>query len=66
MKEKNLYSYEGPVTQFNRVICSKWVGETIAVSAAKAKSQLIYRYKKEHGMVPSAKIEFPGKLILVS
>lgn len=66
MSEKHLYSYNGPVTQFGKLVCNKWSGETMAVSEKKAKSQLIYRFKTQHGLLPNTKVEFPGKIILVS
>lgn len=60
------YSYDGPVKQFDTIIDNRWRGDTIASSEAKARSNLVYRYKIEHGKVPSAKITLPGKLIAVN
>jgi len=54
------YRYEGPVTMFGRVISDKWQGETLANTKAKAKSNLIYQFKKAMKMLPSAKIELTG------
>lgn len=62
----NLYQYEGPVMQFENCIKQKWKASTYASSQAKAKSNLAYRYKKENGLVPNAKITLPGKLVLAS
>lgn len=60
-----LYSYDGPVMEFERVICNRWVGTTYAVSPSKARSNLTFRFKKQYNKVPSAKIYLPGKIELV-
>lgn len=59
----DLYSYAGPVTMFDRCVAHRWQGETYAPSAQKAKSNLIYQYKKQNGLVPAAKVSLPGKLV---
>lgn len=59
-----LYSYDGPVLEFNRIVASRWYGETYAVSEAKARTNLAFRYKKETGRVPQTKITLPGKIIV--
>lgn len=60
----NKYIYDGPVREFNDVISSRWQASTYTVSEAKARSNLVYRYKKEHGKDASTKISLPGKIIL--
>ena len=60
----NLYSYSGPVTMFNRCVSSTWKGETYASSERKAKSNLIFQYKKQNGLTPASRINLPGKVIL--
>jgi hypothetical protein len=57
--KQNIYSYNGPVMMFGRVI-DHWTGETMAVSERKAKSNLIFRYKKEKGYAMNSKISLPG------
>lgn len=59
------YRYEGPVKEFDRIISERWSGETWAVSEAKARSNLTYRYKKSTGRATSSKITLPGKLIRI-
>lgn len=59
----NLYSYTGPVTMFDRCIASIWKGETYASSEKKAKSNLIFQYKKQNGLIPASKVSLPGKLV---
>ena len=58
------YIYKGPVLEFDRCIENNWFGKTKAASKAKAKSNLIYQYKKSTGRLPKTKIDLPGKLVL--
>lgn len=60
------YQYEGPVMSFETCVRTKWIATTSAISERKAKSNLIYRYKREHGLLPSASIRLPGKMVLIS
>lgn len=59
----DLYSYTGPVTMFDRCVTNYWKGETYASSEKKAKSNLVYQYKKQNGLMPGAKVSLPGKLV---
>ncbi len=59
----NLYSYTGPVTMFDRCVTNCWNGETYASSEKKAKSNLIFQYKKQNGLIPASKVNLPGKLV---
>lgn len=43
----HLYRYIGPVLLFDKIIASEWTGETKAPTARKAKSNLIYQFKKQ-------------------
>ena len=56
------YVYEGPVLQFDRVVASRWTAETTAVSEAKARSNMIFQFKKSAGLAPTAKVTLPGKI----
>ena len=58
------YIYKGPVMEFGRCIENNWYGKTKAVSEAKAKSNLAFRYKKATGRLPRTNIELPGKIVL--
>lgn len=60
----NYYIYKGPVFEFERLIERNWYGKTKAVSPAKAKSNLIYQYKRSAGKLPKSKIDLPGELIM--
>lgn len=57
------YKYDGPVMKFDTCIEQRWTAGTHAISESKARSNLIFRYKKEHGLMPNAKISLPGKML---
>lgn len=59
----NKYSYDGVVKEFDAIISNRWRGSTYAISEKKARSNLIYRYKREHGKSPDSKVTLLGKLI---
>jgi hypothetical protein len=57
------YTYDGPVTEFDKEISFRWQGSTYAMSETKAKSNLIYQFKKKYNRAPNTKINLPGKII---
>ena len=59
-----LYSYDGPVLEFDRIVANHWKAQTCAPSEAKARSNLIYQFKKTNGKVPRTKITLPGKIVV--
>ena len=59
-----LYSYDGPVLEFDRCIVNRWKGQTHATSESKAHSNLAFQFKRETGRLPRTKITLPGKIIL--
>lgn len=61
----NEYIYDGPVMEFGRCINARWVASTYAVSENKAKNNLMYRCKQDHGKLPNSKITLPGKITVV-
>lgn len=61
----NKYVYNGPVMQFGMLIAERWQGETMAPTEKKARSNLIYKFKINHNLIASSKIELPGKIKLV-
>ena len=58
-----MYSYDGPVMEFNRCIANKWPGSTYAATEKKARNNLAYQFKKEYERSPNAKITLPGKIV---
>lgn len=62
-ERKHIFTYSSSVTDgFGREITHRWEADTIAISEKKARANLIYRFKKEHGLANTAKIILPGKL----
>ena len=61
----NEYLYSGPVKEFDTVINNRWEATTRAPSEAKARSNLVYRYKREHGKAPNSQIKLPGKIKMI-
>lgn len=59
------YKYDGPVMSFDDCVSNRWQGSTYAVSEKKARSNLIYQFKKKNNRIPGAKITLPGKLMIV-
>ena len=59
------YKYDGPVMSFEDCVVNRWQGSTYAVSEKKARSNLIYQFKKKNNRIPGAKITLPGKLMIV-
>ena len=59
------YKYDGPVMSFEDCVANRWQGSTYAVSEKKARSNLIYQFKKKNNRIPGAKITLPGKLMIV-
>lgn len=62
---KNLYVYSGPVMEFDKLIVNKWTAKTYAVSESKARSNLVYQFKKETNRLPTSKIKLLGKIELI-
>ena len=60
-----LYSYNGPVMEFDRVVANNWKASTIAPTEKKARNNLSYRYKRENGKSPAAKVSLPGKIQMI-
>lgn len=59
-----LYSYDGPVLEFDKIVANHWKAETYAVSEAKARSNLAFQFKRDTGRVPRSKITLPGKIVV--
>lgn len=59
-----LYSYDGPVLEFDKVVANHWKAQTYAESEKKARSNLAYQFKSQYGKAPRSKVTIPGKLIV--
>ncbi len=65
MSQWNKYSYTGPVTVFGKCVDHNWYGSTYAPTEKKARSNLVYQYKKQTGREPRTSVTLPGKVVLV-
>ena len=61
----NLYAYNGPVLEFDRIVADHWIASTRAESEKKARCNLAYQFKMQSGRVPRCKITIPGKLTII-
>jgi hypothetical protein len=61
-RQMTLYSYNGPVFEFEKLIANRWQAQTYAVNEAKARTNFAFQFKKETGRVPRTKITLPGKI----
>lgn len=59
-----LYSYDGPVLEFDRIVAHHWKAQTYATSEAKARSNFAYQFNRDNGKVPRTKITLPGKIVV--
>lgn len=59
-----LYFYDGPVLEFDRIIAEHWSASTRAETEKKARNNLAYQFKKQYGREARSKISVPGKLII--
>lgn len=64
MQELKKYSYDGPVCQFDRCVAHRWRAETYAVSKEKARSNMIYQFKKANNLLANTKISLPGEVVM--
>ena len=55
----SLYTYRGPVLLFDRCVAVNWTQKTLAISESKARSNLSYRYLRDHGY-ERGRITLPG------
>lgn len=62
MQDYHKYTYDGPVMEFDRLLADHWKGETMAPSEKKARSNLIYQFKKQNSRIVGTKIILPGKI----
>lgn len=59
------FAYDGPVLEFDKCVANRWQASTYAPSDKKARSNLVYRFKKENNRAPNAKISLPGKIVMI-
>lgn len=52
-----IWHYRGPVKRFGKVVCWMYDEYTTADTLGKALSNIAYKYKKENGLAPTARVE---------
>lgn len=60
------FIYEGPVMEFGKLLTDRWKGETITPTESKARSNLIYQFKRQNNRIVGSRITLPGKIKLVN
>ena len=60
------YMYDGPVLVFHTLVADRWKGETRALNARKARSNLSYQFKKQNNRMPGVKVTLPGEVKMVN
>ena len=60
----NMYYYDGPVMEFDKIIATRWKGTTMAESEKKAKNNLSYQFKQQYNKTSNTKIILPGKMVV--
>ena len=64
MQNYQKYEFRGPVIdKFSRILCRSWHATTYAPSAAKAKSNLAYQFKKTFGLAFNTTIHLSGEFV---
>lgn len=61
----NRYIYNGPVTLFGKLISNHWQASTVAETEKKARSNMIYQFKKQNNLEAGSKISLPGTVYAV-
>ena len=65
MYRRAKYVYNGPIVVSGRCVANNWRGETWAESESKARSNLSYQAKTYCRLFAGAKVELPGKLLMI-
>ena len=61
-----LYFYDGPVLEFDRIVANHWTASTRAESEKKARCNLAYQFKMQYGRATRTKITVPGKSTIIA
>ena len=48
--------------RFDICVATHWTGETMAETEKKARSNLVYKFKKENNLVPQTKVTLSGAI----
>lgn len=56
-RERKLYTYQGAVTSFGKLLTNNFTASTVAVSRKKALNNIKAQYKQKYNLAITAKIE---------
>ena len=59
------YSYDGPVLEFGKLVADHWKDETVAPSEAKARANIIYKFKVKTDRNLYSVVTLPGRIVVV-
>lgn len=62
---EQVYEFNGAVRLFDRIIAPNFTAQTTASSVQKARSNIVYRYKRDNGYAKTAKISLIGKFTII-
>ena len=60
-EERRLYRYEGAVLIFDRVVAHNYHAQTLASSAAKARSNIAYQYRRKANIADHIPVKLTGE-----
>ena len=60
-EERRLYRYEGAVLIFDRVVAHNYHAQTLASSAAKARNNIAYQYRRKANIADHIPVKLTGE-----
>jgi len=63
--ERRLYQYEGAVLIFDRVVANNYKAQTRASSAAKARSNIAYQFRREANIADHIPVKLTGTTVAI-
>lgn len=61
----NLYVYKGSVKNFDTVVQRDWEGRTMATTEKRARTNLAFQWKRQHGRSPNYNVTLPGEIAIL-
>jgi hypothetical protein len=63
--ERRLYQYEGAVLIFDRVVANNYKAQTRASSAAKARSNIAYQFRRKANIADHIPVKLTGTTVAI-
>ena len=64
-EDRRLYTYEGAVIVFDRVVAHNYRAQTTAASPAKARSNIAYQYRKKANIADHIPVRLTGEPVAI-